>query len=831
MKGTLHKRSTLGLLCVLLVALILFVPNVVEAAELTATANKTKEFTGSENGEVIYLTLSGAGTNTKLMGKPSWVTCSGSGSKYTLKTSKNTSTSSRKGDIVFLDGKKTYTLRITQKGASRTVTVKFNNNGGYGNVPNQSYTIGKTYGKLPSGSTPPKGKKFAGWYTKPSGGTKITTKSKVATSNTVLYAHYTNKSYTIKFDSCGGSKVSSKAVTYNSKYGKLATPKKTGYNFKGWFTAASGGKQVTADTKMTSAAGHTLYAHWAAATYTLTFDSCGGSSVPSRNVAYNGTYGDLRTPTRDGYTFLGWFTAAKGGTQITSSTKLTKAAKQTLYAHWKGAPITVHFDNNGGYGDVPNQGYTVDTKYTTLPAGTTGLKGYGFAGWFTARTGGTQITKDSIVSAANKTLYAQYKAKTYTLTFNSAGGSAVSSRNVVYDSKYGKLPVPKKYGYKFEGWFTAEKGGTEIKEDSIVSFASSHTLCAHWKYNMVYVRFDPNGGKGEETGKEYEIGSKYGSFPTSPKSSYINKKFDGWYTEKEGGTKILTSTIASTDHTILYAHYIYDPDAFFKENPRYIPANNAKHIPYNKGIENAKNITNEQYMDIFNRRSSKYNKLKLEKKDYLRDIHDRVVCLRCVVDAAGGVTPDATALLRNYLYGDGGRYIYSASNYVFDGSVGTLEYNLVTNTLMRQMERYLEKGKKLTFVDKDSSRNRISFTRAGWKDLNGFLAVKEGSTGVSGSCTFDGNIYQMDLYFYVQDYYDFYYADGDKNSQADYELCDVHMDELAYLVPFGLAKPFESCAIFHTKIRWYKGQNVNIMTPFTSLNPKNKMAEVTQLNY
>ncbi len=831
MKGTTHKRYLMGVLCTLILAFILFAPNVVEAAELTATANKTKEFTGSENGEVIYLTLSGAGTNTKIMGKPTWITYTGSGAKYTLKTTKNTSTSSRKADFVVQDGKKIYTLRITQKGAPTSVTVKFDNNGGKGKVPNKSYKIGKTYGKLPAGSTPPTGKKFAGWYTKPSGGTKITEKSKVSASTTTLYAHYTNKSYTVKFDSRGGTGVSSKTVTYGANYGKLTTPKKTGYNFQGWYTSAIGGKKVTEKTKMSTAVGHTLYAHWTPATYTITFDSCGGSAVPSRNVAFNSNYGELRIPTRAGYTFLGWFTAAKGGTQITSSSTLTKAAKQTLYAQWKGGSITVHFDNNGGHGDVPNKGYTVESKYNSLPAGTTGPKGYVFDGWYTARTGGTKITKDSIVSAEYTTLYAQYKPNTYTLSFNSVGGSAVSSRNVKYDSKYGELPVPKKYGYKFEGWFTAEKGGTEITENSIVSFASNHTLYAHWKYNMVYVRFDPNGGKGEETGQEYEIGSKYGSFPTGPKSSYTYKKFDGWYTEKEGGTKVTTSTIVSTDHIKLYAHYSYDPDAFFKENPRYIPANSAKQIPYNKGIENAKKITMKQYEDLFSNRSSKYNKQNYKTINYIRDVHDRVVCLRILVDGAGVVTPEATALFRNYLYGNGERYIYSASNYVFDGTVGTSEYNTVTNILMRQMERYLQKGKKLTFVDKDSSKNRISFTRAGWKDLNGFLAVKEGSTGVSGSCTFDGNVYEMDLYFYVQDYYDFYYADGDPNSQADYDLGGVYLDELAFLVPFGAAKPFESCAIFHTKIRWYKGQNVNIMTPVTHLNPKSKMAEVTQLSY
>ncbi len=826
MKGTTHKRYLMGVLCTLILAFILFAPNVVEAAELTATANKTKEFTGSENGEVIYLTLSGAGTNTKIMGKPTWITYTGSGAKYTLKTTKNTSTSSRKADFVVQDGKKIYTLRITQKGAPTSVTVKFDNNGGKGKVPNKSYKIGKTYGKLPAGSTPPTGKKFAGWYTKPSGGTKITEKSKVSASTTTLYAHYTNKSYTVKFDSRGGTGVSSKTVTYGANYGKLTTPKKTGYNFQGWYTSAIGGKKVTEKTKMSTAVGHTLYAHWAPATYTITFDSCGGSAVPSRNVAFNSNYGELRVPTRAGYTFLGWFTAAKGGTQITSSSTLTKAAKQTLYAQWKGGSITVHFDNNGGHGDVPNKGYTVESKYNSLPAGTTGPKGYGFDGWYTARTDGTKITKDSIVSAEYTTLYAQYKPNTYTLSFNSVGGSAVSSRNVKYDSKYGELPVPKKYGYKFEGWFTAEKGGTEITENSIVSFASNHTLYAHWKYNLVTVKFDVNGGKGSISNKDYEIGSKYGSLPSQPTSPENKLMFDGWYTEKSGGTKIKTSSIVSSSYTTLYAHYVYDPDAFFKHNARYEEASKAKTVPYNSAIDASMDIGKKEYREIYNARSKKYNTLGMPDALYIADIKTRATVLLeyGAIGASLNIIPTANNFIRHYLYGNGKRIDYDAYAFVVNGREGTANYNKTVNSLMRQMELYLDKGYSLTFVDADagSPDNSMEFdlkNRTGLKlpaafdamDIGGydaFLGVKGCKSGVSGSCYYDGSKYEMDLYYYIMDYYDFYYKNP--NGQAKARMFTVTCDEMAFLALFDQAKPFETRGVFHAKIEWKKGQKANV---------------------
>lgn len=57
--------------------------------------------------------------------------------------------------------------------------------------------------------------------------------------------------------------------------------------------------------------------------------------VDSKAVAYDSAYGDLPTPSRDGYTFLGWFTAADGGTEVTSSTTVITSTDHTLYAHWE----------------------------------------------------------------------------------------------------------------------------------------------------------------------------------------------------------------------------------------------------------------------------------------------------------------------------------------------------------------------------------------------------------------------------------------------------------------------------------------------------------------
>ena len=137
-----------------------------------------------------------------------------------------------------------------------------------------------------------------------------------------LYAQWTANTYTVTFDANGGGTPTpaSKVVTFGSTYGTLATTSRTGYTFAGWFTAASGGTQVTSATIVSTASNHTLYAQWTANTYTVTFDANGGGTpVPtSKAVTFGSTYGTLATTSRTGYTFAGWFTAASGGTEVTA---------------------------------------------------------------------------------------------------------------------------------------------------------------------------------------------------------------------------------------------------------------------------------------------------------------------------------------------------------------------------------------------------------------------------------------------------------------------------------------------------------------------------------
>lgn len=203
----------------------------------------------------------------------------------------------------------------------------------------------------------------------------------------------------------------------------LPKPKREGYTFDGWFTAETGGKRVGAGTELTE--GTTLYAHWTVqeaessktpdASFTVKFNACGGTVSPeAAKTDKDGKLASLPTPTREGHTFAGWYTAKSGGTKVIRSTVFTKST--TLYAHWKGsspaaaaseaAACTIRFDACGGAVDPASMKTDEDGKLTSLPVPT--WKGHEFQGWYADKKNGSKVTT-STVFEMNTKLYARWK--------------------------------------------------------------------------------------------------------------------------------------------------------------------------------------------------------------------------------------------------------------------------------------------------------------------------------------------------------------------------------------------------------------------------------------
>ncbi len=160
------------------------------------------------------------------------------------------------------------------------------------------------------------------------------------------------QSYTVSFEANGGTggQSTNVAATYGQAMPAISTtaPTRTGYTFTGWYDAASGGTRYY-DADGTSArnwdktANTTLYAQWAANTYTISFNANGGTGGQTADVT--ATYGaampaiSATAPTRTGYTFAGWYDNATSGTKYynangTSARNWDKTANTTLYAQW-----------------------------------------------------------------------------------------------------------------------------------------------------------------------------------------------------------------------------------------------------------------------------------------------------------------------------------------------------------------------------------------------------------------------------------------------------------------------------------------------------------------
>lgn len=226
--------------------------------------------------------------------------------------------------------------------------------------------------------------------------------------------------------------------------------------------------------------------------YTLSYNANGGSGAPSSQTgtgvgSYTFTISSTK-PTRTGYTFLGWSlssTATAASYQPGGSITLT--ASDILYAVWKANTYTVSYNANGGSGAPSNQTKTYGVTLTlsnTKPTRT----GYTFSAWNTAQNGsGTSYAPGGSYTAnAAVTLYAQWTVNTYVVTFDAQGGSVTpASKSVTYGQPYGALPVPERPGYRFDGWFTAAAGGTQVTAETVVTVTAAQTLYAHWTVQSI----------------------------------------------------------------------------------------------------------------------------------------------------------------------------------------------------------------------------------------------------------------------------------------------------------------------------------------------------------
>ena len=437
--------------------------------------------------------------------------------------------------------------------SSNAYTVTFDANGGTVGTKKINVSYGLNYGNLPRAERT--GYSFDGWYTERSGGNKITSGTKVtATSDHTLYAKWTANTYTLKFDVNGegaSADKTSKIITFEKQYGSLPGASRDGYGFVGWFTEKKDGAQISDTTILKNAGDQTVYAHWRAGAYTVSFDGNGGLvSQAAIYVEHDKQYGTLPNAERTGYTFKGWFTSKTGGNEVKSTDTVKITADQILYARWTVNTYKVSFNGNGG-SNAQDISVTYDSTYGTLPNST--RTGYSFGGWYTSSGVGQKVESSTkVTTASDHTLYAHWNGVVYTVTYDAQGGScSENSKNVTYGSTYGTLPNPTRQGFTFAGWST-DKSNT-VTSGTAVTIVGNHTLYAKWTANPYRVNFNANGGSVSTSSKNVTYGMTYGTLPTPTRDYYT---FNGWYTAASGGQKVVSTTnVTITNNQTLYAHW------------------------------------------------------------------------------------------------------------------------------------------------------------------------------------------------------------------------------------------------------------------------------------
>ena len=290
----------------------------------------------------------------------------------------------------------------------------------------------------------------------------------------------------VKFDANGGSGAPAEILVFpdNGWTCPDTVPTRAGYTFKGWanVSTATSPDFVIGRTYGNITSSITIYAVWMPNQGTLVYNATGGTVTPLyKLVSVGDAYGTLPTPSRSGCTFLGWFTATSGGTQVNTTTKMSTSGVDIIYAHWDtggsvSTTVIVTLNANGGTLSVSY--VTASGNYPTLPIPT--RPGYSFSGWFSTPYGNVQIhAGDPIIFDEDHEIFAKWNRGKSVITFDANGGTCnTATKEVGIGTAAGRLPIASMDGKNFDGWYTDRENGEKVSASTVIT--SSLTVYAHY---------------------------------------------------------------------------------------------------------------------------------------------------------------------------------------------------------------------------------------------------------------------------------------------------------------------------------------------------------------
>ena len=338
---------------------------------------------------------------------------------------------------------------------------------------------------------------------------------------------YSDQLYTVTMDTAGGDPIRPIQYTVESEAFQLPTPVRTGYIFLGWTGEGITEPQKTIEIPQGSTGDRTYTANWQVIEYTIITLLEGGNAGSSQVYFYTVEQTvTLPTPTRTGYTFLGW--TGEGITTPQPNVTIPKGSTgdKTYIENWELTEYNITMDLSGGSGQEKVV-YTMTDEDFELPTPT--RNGYEFVGW----TGEGITTPQTSVkipkgSTGNKAYTANWKVIEYTITLDTNGGPAVSPIKYTVEDSF-TLPYLLRTGYEFVGW-TLDGSGMIPAMPLIIYHGTTGDLRykAEWRLAEYTITMDLDGGSGQEK-VVYTITDEEFELPTPTRNGY---EFVGWTGER-----------------------------------------------------------------------------------------------------------------------------------------------------------------------------------------------------------------------------------------------------------------------------------------------------------
>ena len=336
-----------------------------------------------------------------------------------------------------------------------------------------------------------------------------------------------DKLYTVTMDTAGGDPIRPIQYTVESEAFQLPIPVRTGYIFLGWTGEGITEPQKTIEIPQGSTGDRTYTANWQVIEYTIITLLEGGNAGSSQVYFYTVEQTvTLPTPTRTGYTFLGW--TGEGITTPQPNVTIPKGSTgdKTYIENWELTEYTITMDLDGGSGQEKVV-YTMTDEDFELPTPT--RNGYEFVGW----TGeGITTPQTSVIipkgSTGNKAYTANWQVIEYTITLDTNGGPVVSPIKYTVEDSF-TLPSPLRPGYEFVGW-TLDGSGMLPAMPLIIYYGTTGNLRykAEWRLAEYTITMDLDGGSGQEK-VVYTITDEDFELPTPTRNGY---EFVGWTGER-----------------------------------------------------------------------------------------------------------------------------------------------------------------------------------------------------------------------------------------------------------------------------------------------------------